>query len=109
MLCLLLFDSLFKLNGARVLHFGYVFDVVVTKAIQMQSLVPVQVSTANVAVHTDGVVFFIFLLGFNHVESVCYHVGVVYLPAQRLYFLNTNKPSEVVHFCLRVLPVLLLA
>lgn len=73
----------------------------------MDSLVFIEIRASHVAIDSNSVASLVS--GLNHVESVCYHIGMVDTPTQRLDLLNRNKTSQVMDLCLGVQTVLLLA
>ena len=109
MLCLLLPDSLFQLNWARIIHLLNLFNIIVTETIDMNSLISVQVSSSNIAIYCDHIVLILFMLGLNHVKSISYHIRVVDTPRQRFDLLNGDESTQVVDFCLWIHAILLLS
>jgi len=108
MFSLLLLDSFLKFNWTWVLHFLDVQNVEVSETIDMNSLVFVKIGSSDVSEHRNCVILVIFLLKFNHIDSVSENIRVLNTPRKLLDFLHSNKPSEIVHLRLGIKPILLL-
>jgi len=72
--CLLLLDGKLKLNWAGVLNLLDIQDVIVTQAINMDTLILIQVCTSDVSIDRHSIIFFIFLLSFNYIKSISNHI-----------------------------------
>ena len=108
MLSLLLLDSLLHLNRAWVIHLLNIQDFVVSKAVDMHTLMLIQVSTSHIPEHGHSVVLLLFRGVFDSVKPVSHNVRVVQPPLKWLNFLNCDESTEIVHFSLRVHTIFLL-
>lgn len=105
---MLLSDCLLYFYGARVLHLRYALDLIVAQAIDMYTLVFVQVGASHIAEEGDCVELLV-LLGLYHIETIGHDIGVLDSPRERLDLLDGDVAAKVVDLGLRIEAVALKA
>jgi len=89
---LFLLHSAFELNGARIVNFGECVYLEVAEAIDVDSLVAIQVGATNVAVETNQVVS-VLVLRLNNIELVAHHVRVLGAPWEHFNLLHRDETT----------------
>lgn len=70
---LLLPNCPFQFNRAWILNFLDARDFIVTKTINVNSLMLIEVSTSYITIERDSVILRVFL-SFNNIEAICNHI-----------------------------------
>lgn len=96
-----MFRRFLEFNRARVLNFLDAGNVIVTKAINMDTVVLIQVGAAHIAVEADRVLVLV-LRRLDDIKPVSDHVGMLHPPAQVLDLLDCDEPCKIVHLSLGV-------
>lgn len=108
MFSLLLLDRFLEFNWTWVLNFSDVKNVEVSETIDVNSLVFVEIGSPDISEYRHCVILVVFLLKFNHIDSVSENIRVLNTPRKLLNFLHSNKPSKIMHLRLRIKTILLL-